>query len=125
MALQDSTPCAGPTPPSRQDPGELLAALLAIRRVAIHHPHLLASSLEDAAALLLECLHSAADPAAGQAAVMAMLDLLVSFGSAALRVMEAQQAAPPPQPSCLLGLLLAAALGRTAAIRHWADEALK
>lgn len=95
--------------------------------MAIHHHHLLASSLGDAAALLLECLHSeTGDAAAGQAAVLAMLDLLVSFGSAALRVMEAQQAAVPPQHNCLLGLLLlAAALGRTAAIRHWADEALK
>lgn len=91
--------------------------------MAIHHHQLLGSSLEDAAALLLECLHGGGDPAVGQAAAMALLDLFISFGSAVLRVLERQQ--QEPQHSCLLGLLMAAALGRTPAIRHWANEALR
>lgn len=108
----------------------LLAALLTLRRVAIHHHALLASSLPAVAALLLECLQGG-DPAVAQAAAMCLLDLFVSFGSAMLRVLgpppptEDTSATAPPLPSCLLGLLLAAALGRTPAIRHWAGEALR
>lgn len=113
----------------------LLTALLALRRVAIHHHQLLADSLGDVVQLLLECLHGS-DPAASQAALMALLDLLVSFGSAMLRHCDHRAVAgagggsspslQPPQParySCLLGLLLAASCGSTPAIRHWANEA--
>ena len=111
----------------------LLTALLALRRVAIHHHQLLADSLGDVVQLLLECLHGS-DAAASQAALMALLDLLVSFGSAMLRHCEHRAAAAatgspslqPPQParySCLLGLLLAASCGSTPPIRHWGNEA--
>lgn len=50
------------------------------------------------------------------------LDLLVSFGNPMLRHCEQRLV---PQHSCLLALLMAAALGRTPAIRHCADEALR
>lgn len=72
-------------------------------------------------ALLMECLHGG-DAAVGQAATLALLDLLVSFGSAMLRHCENRTM---PQYSCLLGLLLAASCGRTPAIRHYANEALR
>lgn len=107
---------------------QMLAALLTLRRVAIHHKHLLVGSLGDTAALLLECMHSG-DAAVAQAAVMALLDLLATFGNAMLRHLEppppADQRSLPQQHSCLLALLMAAALGSTPSIRHWADEALR
>ena len=100
---------------------QMLAALLTLRRVAIHHKHLLVGSLGDTAALLLECMHSG-DAAVAQAAVMALLDLLATFGNAMLRHLEppppADQRSLPQQHSCLLALLMAAALGSTPSIRH-------
>jgi hypothetical protein len=116
QALADAAGMLG-----EQDTHTLLTALLTLRRVAIHHHGLLGESLADVAALLMECLHGK-DAALGQAAVMALLDLLVSFGSAMLRHCEH---ASIPQHSCLLGLLLAASTGRTPAIRYWANEALR
>lgn len=106
---------------AQQEAPALLAALLTLRRVAIHHHALLAASLEDVVGLLVECLHGG-DAAAAQAAVMALLDLFVSYGNAMLRHCEPRLA---PGRSALLALLLAAALGRTPAIRHWANEALR
>jgi hypothetical protein len=111
----------------------LLTALLSLRRVVIHHQQLLADSLRDVVQLLLECLHGS-DGTASQAALMALLDLLVSFGSAMLRHCEThtggsggspalQPPQPPPRYSCLLGLLLAASCGTTPAICHWGNEA--
>jgi hypothetical protein len=111
----------------------LLTALLALRRVAIHHHQLLTDSLGDVVQLLLECMHGS-DASASQAALMALVDLLVSFGSAMLRHCEPQTDGsggspslqppqPPPRYSCLLGLLLAASWGSTPAIRLWGNEA--
>ena len=100
----------------------LLTALLTLRRVAIHHPQLLDDSLEDVSQVLLECLHGS-DASVTQAAVMALLDLLISYGGGMLRHLE--HAGGLPQYSCLLALLLAASRGRTPAIRAWANEALR
>lgn len=50
------------------------------------------------------------------------LDLLISFGNPMLRYCEQRLV---PHHSCLLALLMAASLGRTPAIRAWAEEALR
>ena len=73
----------------RQEVPILLTALLALRRVAIHHHQLLTDSLGDVVQLLLECMHGS-DASASQAALLALVDLLVSFGSAMLRHCEPQ-----------------------------------
>ncbi|KAL4431126.1 hypothetical protein ABPG75_006382 [Micractinium tetrahymenae] len=117
QALADAAGMLG-----RQVVPVLLAALLTLRRVAIHHPHLLDDSLEDVSQVLLECLHGS-DAAVAQAAVQALLDLMVSYGGGMLRHLE--HAGALPQHSCLLGLLLAASRGRTPGIRAWANEALR
>lgn len=54
--------------------------------------------------------------------VSLQLDLLVSFGNPMLRYCEQRLV---PHHSCLLALLMAASLGRTPAIRAWAEEALR
>lgn len=118
----------------RQEVPVLLTALLALRRVAIHHPHLLADSLEDVIQVLLECVHGA-NTSVSQAAVMALGDLMMSFGNAMLRHLEHGSFSGSsgngngrerlPQYSCLLGLLVAASRGRTPAIRVWANEVLR
>lgn len=56
----------------RQEAPVLLNMLLTLRRVAIHHHSLLAGSLEDVVALLLECLHGGSEEV-GQAAIMALV----------------------------------------------------
>jgi len=106
----------------RQEVPVLLTALLTLRRVAIHHPQLLDDSLEDVSQVLLECMHGGSPPVC-QAAVMALLDLMISFGSGMLKHLEHDGGLP--QYSCLLALLLAASRGRTPAIRAWANEALR
>ncbi len=72
--------------------------------------------------MLLECLHGG-DETVSQAACMALLDLMVSYGGGMLRHLE--HAGGLPQYSCLLGLLLAASRGRTQGIRAWANGALR
>ncbi len=66
-ALEDAAALLG-----RQEAPVLLNGLLTLRRVAIHHHTLLASSLEDVVALLLECLHGGTEEV-GQAAIMALV----------------------------------------------------
>lgn len=66
-ALADAASLLG-----RQEAPVLLNGLLTLRRVAIHHHSLLAGSLEDVVALLLECLHGGSEQV-GQAAIMALV----------------------------------------------------
>lgn len=99
----------------------LLTALLTLRRVAIHHHALLAGSLQDVSALMAECI-GGSSAQVSQAAIMCLLDLFISLGAPMLRHCENQLV---PHQSCLLALLLAASLGRTPEIRHWAEQALR
>lgn len=66
-ALADAAALLG-----RQEAPVLLSGLLTLRRIAIHHHTLLAGSLEDVVALLLECLHGGGEEV-GQAAIMALV----------------------------------------------------